>query len=166
MPDDGELWEPDWISDPESDEVIIVEDVRPAPPKAGPSRLAPTGTQATASQPKRPVMPNKPPNRVNMAKPTTSSASTSATTNAASSSSAPYTKLTRPQRAAQKSMAKEWACEACTLLNRSSALQCDACGMRRPPDKKTGWSCLACGQSGMPHEFWTCTLCGTVKAQS
>ncbi|KAJ2934341.1 hypothetical protein H1R20_g2788, partial [Candolleomyces eurysporus] len=165
MPDDSELWEPDWISDPESDEIIILEDVQPAPPKAGPSRLTTTNTQTTrAAEPKRPVMTKKPPNRVNMAKPTTS-ASTSASA-ASSSSSAPYSKLSRPQRAAQKSAAKEWACEACTLVNQPFALQCDACGMRRPPDKATGWACLACGKTGMPHEFWTCTLCGTVKAQS
>jgi len=60
----------------------------------------------------------------------------------------------------------EWSCPTCTLLNVPTALQCNACLSTRPVDPSTGWSCMTCGEAGMPHEFWTCTFCGTVKVQS
>lgn len=37
--------------------------------------------------------------------------------------------------------------------------------LARPPEPK-GWDCMACGETGMPHEFWTCTFCGVVKGDS
>jgi len=59
-----------------------------------------------------------------------------------------------------------WSCPTCTLRNGPSALQCGACLSVRPVDPKTGWSCMTCGQDGMPHEFWNCSFCGSVKVQS
>ncbi|KAJ6541860.1 WLM domain-containing protein [Mycena capillaripes] len=60
----------------------------------------------------------------------------------------------------------EWTCRTCTLINSAMALQCDACLAERPPDESIGWACLACGKTGMPHDFWTCSVCGTVKTTS
>ena len=61
----------------------------------------------------------------------------------------------------------EWACQTCTLLNAPSALQCDACLTKRPsPPDAAGWTCVQCGESGMPHDFWSCRFCGTIKRQS
>ena len=60
----------------------------------------------------------------------------------------------------------EWSCQACTLLNPYTALQCEACNMRRPPDEREGWTCSTCIQSGNPHDVWMCRWCGTVKLQS
>lgn len=58
---------------------------------------------------------------------------------------------------------QDWECSACTLKNLPSAVQCDACLMGRPVE---GWACLACGERGQPHIFWTCRSCGTLKASS
>jgi hypothetical protein len=58
----------------------------------------------------------------------------------------------------------EWPCPICTLINNHLALRCDACQTERPLAET--WSCMTCGESGMPHEFWTCRFCGTVKVQS
>ncbi|KZP28830.1 WLM-domain-containing protein [Athelia psychrophila] len=60
----------------------------------------------------------------------------------------------------------EWACTTCTLLNGPLALQCAACLATRPPDPAAGWVCLACGEAGMEHAFWTCRRCGGVKTES
>ncbi|KAF9011078.1 WLM domain-containing protein [Cyathus striatus] len=60
----------------------------------------------------------------------------------------------------------EWSCPQCTLINIPTALQCDVCMMTRPTDRSAGWDCLACGKMGMPNDFWTCSLCGTVKTNS
>ncbi|KAJ7070561.1 WLM-domain-containing protein [Mycena amicta] len=60
----------------------------------------------------------------------------------------------------------EWTCAVCTLINAAIALQCDACLSDRPPDESAGWGCLVCGETGMPHDFWSCRSCGTIKATS
>ncbi|KDQ31264.1 hypothetical protein PLEOSDRAFT_1037384 [Pleurotus ostreatus PC15] len=60
----------------------------------------------------------------------------------------------------------EWSCPTCTLLNPMRALTCDACLTPRPINKAYGWMCHACGEYPMPHEFWTCRSCGTMKASS
>lgn len=78
--------------------------------------------------------------------------------------SAPYPKPEK--RALLVSRTGEWSCPACTLLNPALALQCDACLSQRPPDETTGWTCLTCGESGMPHDFWSCQFCGAIKVQS
>ena len=60
----------------------------------------------------------------------------------------------------------EWSCQACTLLNPYTALRCEACDIRKPPDEREGWTCFACDESGQSHDFWTCWRCGTMKLQS
>ncbi|KAL5523729.1 hypothetical protein ACEPAG_7902 [Sanghuangporus baumii] len=60
-----------------------------------------------------------------------------------------------------------WACPACTLLNPNHFLQCTACSTLRPRCVlKDGWTCMTCGEVGMPHEFWSCRFCGSVKENS
>ncbi|KAJ6520355.1 WLM domain-containing protein [Mycena sanguinolenta] len=79
-------------------------------------------------------------------------------------------KSVRPRPAATPPPAKksrsEWTCRTCTLINSAMALQCDACLTVRPPDDLIGWACYACGETGMPKDFWTCRACGTVKLTS
>ncbi|KAF9270762.1 WLM-domain-containing protein [Marasmius fiardii PR-910] len=60
-----------------------------------------------------------------------------------------------------------WDCPACTLENRASASQCDACLSPRPVKQTTaGWTCSVCTESGISNDFWSCTFCGTIKASS
>ncbi|KAJ7665209.1 WLM domain-containing protein [Mycena polygramma] len=65
-----------------------------------------------------------------------------------------------------KKARSEWSCRTCTLINSAMVLQCDACLTERPPDETIGWACLACGETGMPYDFWTCTACGVMKTTS
>ncbi|KAF5374890.1 hypothetical protein D9758_000541 [Tetrapyrgos nigripes] len=60
----------------------------------------------------------------------------------------------------------EWECPACTLLNSSMKLQCEACLTTRPLQVSDGWTCLTCGESGMSHGFWSCSFCGSIKSSS
>ncbi|KAF9469743.1 WLM domain-containing protein [Collybia nuda] len=60
----------------------------------------------------------------------------------------------------------EWSCLACTLLNGPLALCCDACLTERPAGGIEGWSCLTCGEMGMPHDRWSCQFCGAIKIKS
>ncbi|TEB38782.1 WLM-domain-containing protein [Coprinellus micaceus] len=167
---DDDMWEPDWISDDENpalhadtkggwsdDEVEIVKDLHLIPPRdpvAGPSFRTGQGTSS-----RNPIANARDPNRRAVsdpyprAGPSTQANSGAARPPASSSSKRPQEHL-------------KWQCEICTLINEPIALQCDACGMRRPPDQKAGWTCLACGETGMPHEFWTCRACGVVKSSS
>jgi DNA-dependent metalloprotease WSS1 len=83
-------------------------------------------------------------------------------------------------------MPSMWKCEICTLENPMTYLCCDACGVERPaevslaateamsaqaqPDSWTqqlapGWTCGRCGKF-MEHQWWTCSLCGTMKTSS
>ncbi len=73
-----------------------------------------------------------------------------------------------PERTQKVSARKtdEWECSVCTLLNRATALQCDACLTPRPVDSTFGWTCLTCGEGGMSPDFWTCSFCGTMKTTS
>jgi len=66
----------------------------------------------------------------------------------------------------QPKASPEWSCPTCTLLNEPMSLQCDACLTERPLDPRVGWTCMSCGETGIPHDFWSCLVCGTVKATS
>jgi len=62
---------------------------------------------------------------------------------------------------------KLWSCPQCTLENDGDTHRCAACDSVRPnPASTEGWSCIACGEAGMPAEFWSCRFCGTIKTQS
>ncbi|KAH7922803.1 WLM-domain-containing protein [Leucogyrophana mollusca] len=60
----------------------------------------------------------------------------------------------------------QWSCSACTLINEPLALQCAVCFSERPRDPSSGWTCLTCGEGDMPHEFWSCRFCGSIKTES
>ncbi|KAI0347974.1 WLM-domain-containing protein [Trametopsis cervina] len=65
--------------------------------------------------------------------------------------------------------AKEsWECPRCTLVNEPLTLQCAACAWVRPlaSSPEQGWTCMVCGEGAMPHTFWSCRSCGTIKQQS
>ncbi len=72
------------------------------------------------------------------------------------------------------SRSNEWSCTSCTYINPTVQTQCEMCLALREPFKPEDlsldgpgpWTCWICGQEGMPHEFWTCSQCGWVKAQS
>jgi len=74
--------------------------------------------------------------------------------------SAPYPKS---NTANATSADLEWPCPTCTLLNKPLSLQCSACLSDRP---SIGWTCITCGEIGMPHQFWTCRFCGSLKTES
>jgi len=59
-----------------------------------------------------------------------------------------------------------WSCPACTLINTARAFACEVCASPRPQDPSVGWMCHVCGEASIDHQFWTCTFCGTVKAES
>ena len=82
---------------------------------------------------------------------------------------------------------EDWQCLVCTLINTASATQCDVCETLRPVNVKSsslattntnvsqhssitsskplGWNCLTCG-SFMDTQWWTCSMCGSLKASS
>jgi len=126
-------------SDNES-EVIIVDNDAPVP---GPSKIA-------VQLPKS-ALPSSLPHRP---KP-----STSAKRDVSNNLPPPINMATKPLR-------EEWQCSTCTLINPALSLQCEACLTTKPISTQAGWTCLVCAESGMPHEFWTCSFCGTVKSQS
>ncbi|KAF9055986.1 WLM domain-containing protein [Panaeolus papilionaceus] len=133
------------------DEVIIVKDVHPAPPKS-------TANAAAGTSRPRPVPGQQ------LSNTTTGSASSSVTSKVSTRNvSNPPVKS---GKAAAKLPVLEWSCDTCTLLNQPQTTECEACGIRKPPDETEGWGCLVCGQTGIPHDFWTCTFCGQMKLRS
>ena len=60
----------------------------------------------------------------------------------------------------------QWVCPVCTLINNGIVLQCTACLAERPSNTSSGWTCLTCMESGMPHQLWACRFCGTIKSES
>ncbi|KAJ3869294.1 WLM domain-containing protein [Lentinula novae-zelandiae] len=128
-------------SDDEPD-VITVHNSAP-----GPSKIA--------VQPPEPVSPSSLPPRTTRAAPSSSSSRTGS-----QSKPPPFVNLTT------KPLRDRWECLACTLINAAMSLQCEACLATKPSSEQAGWTCLTCGESGMPHEFWSCSFCGTIKAQS
>ncbi|KAI0962377.1 hypothetical protein AcV7_001234 [Taiwanofungus camphoratus] len=64
----------------------------------------------------------------------------------------------------------QWSCSQCTLLNDPINLQCVACEAVRPyvgeQSEAEGWTCTVCLEPAIPLEFWYCSFCGTIKAQS
>ncbi|KIK70539.1 hypothetical protein GYMLUDRAFT_279618 [Collybiopsis luxurians FD-317 M1] len=73
---------------------------------------------------------------------------------------------------ATKPVRQEWVCSVCTLINPAMSLQCEACltsrpiDVTRPVDKQLGWTCFTCGESRIPHDFWSCSFCGAIKSQN
>jgi hypothetical protein len=146
------------LTDDDSDPDVIVVD-RP-PSVSGPSKIA---ISSPSKQLPSSIMITSAKNRV---------ASSSRPANANANLSVPSSTLNRPNpypkptKQDQKAALSQWACSTCTLLNDPRSLQCDACLSNRPPDEAAGWTCMTCGEVGMPHQFWTCRFCGTMKTQS
>lgn len=144
-------------------DVMVVKDVHPRPDSS---------TKASARpQPSN----NKPTSQGSSSKPSVPASSHTRTTASSQSASIkqPANLTHRASKETASSTTGEWSCLVCTLLNPAHALQCDACATRRPftetiQKSKQGdsWSCLTCGETGMPHHFWTCSWCGTVKLTS
>lgn len=71
-------------------------------------------------------------------------------------------------------VATGWACLQCTLVNDVELSRCAACDAPRSnrsvplPEQKAAdeWTCIACGEAGMPNDFWSCRLCGSIKTRS
>ncbi|KAI0726150.1 WLM-domain-containing protein [Fomitopsis betulina] len=71
-------------------------------------------------------------------------------------------------------VATDWACPKCTLVNAMRLSRCAACDARRPnrslpllgQKAADSWTCMACGEAGMPNDFWSCRFCGTIKTRS
>jgi hypothetical protein len=76
---------------------------------------------------------------------------------------------------------EQWSCLTCTLTNEPTATQCAVCDTRRPgtaaphshppmhkitssTHQPLGWLCR-CG-TYMENQWWTCSLCGTIKPSS
>jgi hypothetical protein len=76
---------------------------------------------------------------------------------------------------------EQWSCLTCTLTNEPTATQCAVCDTRRPSlsapqsssqvhqafssvSQQMGWLCN-CG-TFMENQWWTCSLCGTMKPNS
>lgn len=91
------------------------------------------------------------------------SSSRGAASHAVVSSSATLVKQATPA-------SQQWPCPQCTLLNEPQTQRCEVCDFTRPiarqesPD--SSWSCMMCGETGMPREFWSCRFCGSIKNQS
>ncbi|TFK56773.1 WLM-domain-containing protein [Heliocybe sulcata] len=61
----------------------------------------------------------------------------------------------------------DWSCPACTYLNHPMAFRCTICDTNRPQiGSSNSWTCTVCGEAEMPHQFWSCSFCGSVKASS
>ncbi|KAI9057777.1 WLM-domain-containing protein [Trametes sanguinea] len=126
-----------------------------------------------AVPPRSPATP--PPTRVNSVAITRKHHLNGEATHSAHSGHAGHTDATNRLAVAVVPREKEWACPRCTLINDALALQCSACLLLRPghteeeldaaPGPDT-WTCLVCGEHGMPRDFWTCRFCGSVKASS
>jgi len=76
--------------------------------------------------------------------------------------------------------ANPWACVSCTLINHAGAMECEACGKKKPKGvsvsqgsssaaqpvaKPSGWVCSACG-TWSENKWWTCSYCGSFKTSS
>ena len=140
---DGHMYDFDSDSD-----VVIVEDTHRKPPGSS-AIVGPSSVPQSRSKPSGSPSSNANKPHINY------DTNTSSKTPIQKTSSVSQAKLV------------EWSCQACTLLNPYTALQCGACDMRRPPDEQEeGWTCFACDQPGHSHDFWTCWRCGTMKLQS
>ncbi|KAF7302562.1 WLM domain-containing protein [Mycena chlorophos] len=176
----------DLTLDSDDDEIKTVTTVVQTKPVPGPSTNKPKPKPAVKSRPVRPAPSsaaanaNAPPSAwtcsvctfINTPAAQKCDACLSSPPKDADASASPPPKKARTAAAApaSASVSAEWTCSVCTLVNPTTAHRCDACMTERPPGPddrdSAGWGCLVCGETGMPHEFWSCRSCGSIKATS
>ncbi|KAF8808015.1 WLM-domain-containing protein [Phlegmacium glaucopus] len=124
-----------------SSDVVIVEDVHREPP-------SPSTPPGPSSVPQKTSNP-------------TGSSTSKANKVHINRDANPSSKMTIQKTSSRPQGRPEWSCQACTLLNAYTALQCEACNTHRE-----GWTCSTCDETGISHDFWTCPWCGKMKLQS
>ncbi|WVR06218.1 hypothetical protein IAU60_003248 [Kwoniella sp. DSM 27419] len=85
-------------------------------------------------------------------------------------------------RTASETVAHDWSCPTCTLINPDTAKRCEACETPGPVTSdqsnsvpyqapavgsglwvEEGWFCEFCGAGPRAKEFWSCAECGWVR---